>query len=114
MSDYTELLTKLESPLWSGLGIAELTAKAIRELQSANRGLKSYIEGQKMDFEGFQSQIKELEVYRENADMLLSEQTTITTLAAQVKEYDNAIQRFLNSEYPHPRSYRPDQCPHAK
>ncbi|MCZ6897676.1 MAG: hypothetical protein O7D95_03055 [Betaproteobacteria bacterium] len=38
----------------------------------------------------------------------------IRALQDQVKEYDNAIQRFLDGYYQHPRSYRPDQCPHEK
>ena len=71
MKDYTELLTKLESPLWAGLGIAELSAKAIRALQKRDRVVGAIAEGRRKE---------------------------VVKLREQVKEYDKAVYGYIEPE----------------
>ena len=32
--------------------------------------------------------------------------------AERIKELEDGLQKFLDGDYPHPRTYRPKQCPH--
>ena len=107
--------------------------KAGREYKEKNKTLRSKNQKMRMDLKWSQVRIAELEQKVDDTatnylkvvagrdkriEQLKATLAESVSLVAdqhtKIEQYDKAIDDFLEGNYPHPRSYRPDQCPHKR
>lgn len=87
---------------------ADEVEEVIHKLEWERDGLISTIERlQSQHDDNYESMLKET-MDRQAAENRLN------ICEQLVQRYRDAIQKYFDGDYPHPRSYRPNQCPHKR
>ena len=62
---------------------------------------------------GLVKRLRDMEAFFSAPELKKHYGDTFKEAADRIEEYSNAIQSYLDGNYPHPRNFRPDDCPHG-